>query len=282
VSLRIRTVARLSGVREATLRAWEKRYGFPRPGRSAGNYRLYSPEELQAVREVARLLAEGLSASEAIAQVRRRPRRPQAEGLRERFWTAVQSLAAEQAEAVLEEAQGALASLTLCDEVLLPLLRELPQRLDTAREHLASGLLLQRLRALLTLQAGRGEGPRALLACPAQEAHEGGLLALALHLRVRGWRLLLLGADTPAEALQSACRAARPDLVALSCVRRRGRAEWAALVREAVQACAPTPVVLGGPACGEALEEVLAAGALYAGSAEELVALHARQQPAPS
>ncbi|HLL56091.1 MAG TPA: MerR family transcriptional regulator, partial [Myxococcaceae bacterium] len=151
MSLRIRTIARLTGIRESTLRAWERRYGFPRPDRSENNYRSYSREEVEAVRRVATLMAEGMSVSEAIGQVRARPpaQLPPLDRWRERFWSAVLALDADDADQVLSEAQLLLPPERLCDELLMPLLREISDRLDVAREHLASSLVRQRLRLLL-------------------------------------------------------------------------------------------------------------------------------------
>lgn len=283
MSLRIRTIARLTGIREATLRAWERRYGFPRPHRSENNYRVYGREQVEDLRRVARLMDEGLSVSEAIAQVRTTPLRvlPVRERVAERFWSAVMVLDGDEAARVLDEAQQGLDALEACDALLLPLLRELSSRLDIAREHLASALLRERLRVLLHAEpGGAGPGPRAVLACAPQDHHEGGLLALALHLKRQGWRLTLLGADTPVEALRSACAQVRPDVVALSCVRHREPEELQGLLAAAVAACLPAPVVVGGAGARERLRAVFAAGAHYADSADELKAVLEQLRPA--
>ncbi|MHA7627920.1 MerR family transcriptional regulator [Corallococcus sp. M7] len=275
MSLRIRTIARLTGIREATLRAWERRHGFPRPERSENNYRVYSRDEVEAVRRVAKLMEEGLSVSEAIAQVRDEPRTavpPEARHL-ERFWAAVMVLDSEGADAALSAAQVDLDATTYCDTVLIPLLREMASRLDVAREHMASALVRHRLRMLLAGMERVGDGPRALLACPARDHHEGGLLALGVHLKARGWRVTLLGADTPSEALQGACMQVRPDLVALSFIRRRDADDFIAVLSDAMHACAPAPVVVGGPGAREHLKTLFTLGAQYAESAEELIAV---------
>jgi DNA-binding transcriptional MerR regulator len=278
VTLRIRTIARLTGIREATLRAWERRYGFPRPHRSENNYRVYTHEEVERIRRVASLIGEGLSVSEAILQVRESPAQAlpavsSSHRLAERFWSAVMGLDGDEALRVLDEAQASMDVESYCDGFLMPLLREMSTRLDVAREHLASAFIRQRLRALLDAEASAVLGPRALLACPARDTHEGGLLALGLHLKRRGWRVTLLGADTPAEALQSACAQVHPDLVALSFMRRREPEDFATVLREALQACAPIPLVVGGPGAREHLKALFTLGAQYAESAEELVAL---------
>ncbi|MFP2933619.1 MerR family transcriptional regulator, partial [Pyxidicoccus sp. 3LG] len=177
MTLRIRTIARLTGIREATLRAWERRYGFPRPHRSEGNnYRVYTRDEVEALRRVARLIQQdGLAVSEAIAQVRATPLQqlPTPERLNERFWSAVMVLDGDEVTRVLDEAQSSMDVESYCDRFLMPLLREMGVRLDVAREHLASAFVRQRLRQVLEGVEGSVDGPRALLACPAKDYHEG-------------------------------------------------------------------------------------------------------------
>src|SRR5437588_9457160 len=63
-------LAELSGVAVATLRAWESRYGFPAPRRSAGGQRRYSRHEVDQVGRVVRARAAGLSLESAIARAR--------------------------------------------------------------------------------------------------------------------------------------------------------------------------------------------------------------------
>ncbi len=277
MTLRIRTIARLTGIREATLRAWERRYGFPRPHRSEGNnYRVYTRDEVEDIRRVARLIQQdGLSVSEAIAQVRSTPltELPGPERLSERFWSAVMVLDGDEVGRVLDEAQATMDVDAYCDRFLMPLLREMGVRLDIAREHLASAFIRQRLRQVLEGLESPLDGPRALMACPARDHHEGGLLALGLHLKRKGWRVTLLGADTPAEALQSACTQVLPDLVALSFVRRREPDEFISVLGDALRACAPFPVVVGGPGAREHLKSIFTLGAQYAESSDELVAI---------
>jgi DNA-binding transcriptional MerR regulator len=277
MTLRIRTIARLTGIREATLRAWERRYGFPRPHRSEGNnYRVYSRDEVEAIRRVARLIQqEGLAVSEAIAQVRATPMQelPPSERLNERFWSAVMVLDSEEVTRVLDEAQASMDVDSYCDRFLMPLLREMSMRLDIAREHLASAFIRQRLRQVLDALESAPEGPRALLACPAKDHHEGGLLSLGVRLKRMGWRVTFLGADTPSDALRAACLQMKPDVVALSFVRRREPEEFLTVLGDALRACAPFPVVVGGPGAREHLKTLFTLGAQYAESAEELIAI---------
>ena len=282
MSLRIKTIARLTGVREATLRAWERRYGFPTPARASNGYRTYSREDAEAIRRVARLLEQGYTASEAISAVRETPTDslPLRQRIEERFWSAVMMLDEGSAQAALNEAASVMDALTCCDELLLPLLRRISERLDVAREHLASAVIRHRLRLFVNAVTERTTGPGVVLACPPEDQHEGGLLGLALHLRTNGFRVMLLGANTPIEALRAACEHGRAGLVGLSFVRQFQATEFEGLLRRVV-ASVPVPVVVGGPSAKEHLQAVFAAGAFFADSPSEFSNLWQRMSGQP-
>jgi DNA-binding transcriptional MerR regulator len=74
---RIHWVAEQTGVPEATLRAWERRYQVPTPARTPSGYRVYSKQDVDAVKRMRQLCESGMSASEA-AQVIAQPREPEA------------------------------------------------------------------------------------------------------------------------------------------------------------------------------------------------------------
>lgn len=67
-SVSIGELAELTGVAVATLRAWETRYGFPAPRRSAGGQRRYSRHEVDRVARVVRARTAGLSLEAAISR----------------------------------------------------------------------------------------------------------------------------------------------------------------------------------------------------------------------
>jgi DNA-binding transcriptional MerR regulator len=66
-SLKTREAADLLNVSPNTLRAWERKFGYPKPLRSAGRYRIYTHAEIIALREA---LRRGLSVASAISVVR--------------------------------------------------------------------------------------------------------------------------------------------------------------------------------------------------------------------
>jgi len=61
-------VVERTGVAEATLRMWERRYGFPAPDRLASGHRRYSEREIELIRAVAAKRAAGLALAVAIEQ----------------------------------------------------------------------------------------------------------------------------------------------------------------------------------------------------------------------
>jgi DNA-binding transcriptional MerR regulator len=61
----IGAVARMLGVETATLRVWEERYGVVVPARSKGSQRLYSRDQVDHLRYVVHMMADGTSAADA-------------------------------------------------------------------------------------------------------------------------------------------------------------------------------------------------------------------------
>src|SRR3954453_17448741 len=66
-TLKTSEAAAVLNVSPNTLRAWERRFGYPKPQRSPGKHRLYTHGEIAALRDA---LQEGLSISSAISRAR--------------------------------------------------------------------------------------------------------------------------------------------------------------------------------------------------------------------
>lgn len=66
---RINRVAETTGVPEATLRAWERRYQVPKPSRTASGYRLYSQRDVAQVRRMRELCEAGISPADAAREI---------------------------------------------------------------------------------------------------------------------------------------------------------------------------------------------------------------------
>src|SRR5512144_1255395 len=68
----IGVVSRMTGISVATLRAWERRYGFPSSGRTAGGHRLYSEKDMVRLRWVKGQIDQGMQTAQAIQVLRHR------------------------------------------------------------------------------------------------------------------------------------------------------------------------------------------------------------------
>jgi MerR family transcriptional regulator, light-induced transcriptional regulator len=70
VDLQIKDVAERTGIAAGTIRMWEQRYGFPTPRRTGSGYRVYSADDVEALRKVQALRHRGLSMAAAIERAR--------------------------------------------------------------------------------------------------------------------------------------------------------------------------------------------------------------------
>jgi DNA-binding transcriptional MerR regulator len=119
-TLKTSEAAALLNVSPNTLRAWERRFGYPKPQRSPGKHRLYTHGEVAALRDA---LQEGLSISSAISRAR--------EALRADTHILVGSLNSfelDRADAAMEAALALRSVERSVEEVLLPSLVELGER----------------------------------------------------------------------------------------------------------------------------------------------------------
>jgi methanogenic corrinoid protein MtbC1 len=137
---------------------------------------------------------------------------------------------------------------TVCLELLQWAVREMGElwQQGTAtvqQEHFASELAIRRLESLLSAAPRATRLGRILAACPPQEYHTFGLLLLTLLLRHRGWPVVFLGADVPAERLDAAVASIRPDLVVLAAQRLPSAA---ALLKTAQALHGHAPIGFGG------------------------------------
>ena len=118
--LKTSEAAALLNVSPNTLRAWERRFGFPKPQRSPGKHRLFTHGEVAALRDA---LKEGLSISSAVSRAR--------EGLATDSNSLVGALVSYEGERADQAIEAALALRSVdrsVEEVLLPTLEEILRR----------------------------------------------------------------------------------------------------------------------------------------------------------
>lgn len=271
---RIKTVARLTGVDTALLRAWERRYGVPRPSRTESAYRLYTDVDVAMVRQLRELRDSGLSASEAAQRVL------QGQGEREGLpaspdvgmATRLVDAARNMDGGAIEQVLSALTALgrveEAWDQVLAPALVQVGEawragKLSEGHEHLLSEHVAGAVRAWTRLAGGESPRKGVLVACFADELHSLPAYGLALRLATWGYAPTVLGARTPPAGVRAAVQQVAPALVALS-VTTPARGSLKTLIAEYGAACGRTPWIVGGAGAAKIAAAVTAQGGVVA------------------
>jgi len=122
-TLKTSEAAAMLNVSANTLRAWERRFDYPQPQRTAGKHRVYVHGEVAALRDA---LRDGLSISSAVSRAR--------ESLRSDTHIlvgALSSFESERADGAMEAALAMRSVERTVEEVLLPSVAELARRNGT-------------------------------------------------------------------------------------------------------------------------------------------------------
>jgi MerR family transcriptional regulator, light-induced transcriptional regulator len=206
VGIRTTTAAELLGISPSTLRSWERRYGFPRPARSAGGHRQYERAEVEALRDA---YAETGHAASAVALARGRGAAPPTHA---RLSAALTAFDEDAADRVLTEALAVRALEDVVEELLLAGIESLSA---DGPEH---GLGVRWATGWLAAQ--RRLAPPATRAAGVLVLDAGGpdvvrVAALELVLRRAGLRVLVLPVALEPDRLARALAVLTPDLVVL-------------------------------------------------------------------
>jgi DNA-binding transcriptional MerR regulator/methylmalonyl-CoA mutase cobalamin-binding subunit len=232
----VRVVAERTGLSPAALRAWERRYGAVKPGRTEGSQRLYSDVDVDRLRLIARLSAEG----HALSELAKRP----LDTLRQLAVTAVSSATDAPAfpkneNAIVRELLRATSALDTAalrrtlsqallqtghvaalDAVISPFLRAVGDAWacgDTgvAYEHLATSIVRDALGAMLQSAVPAADAPLLVAGTLSGELHELGALMAAIVAAANRLRVLYLGPNLPAAEFVRAAKDARPRVVCI-------------------------------------------------------------------
>ena len=234
----IRIVAERTGLTPAAIRAWERRYAIVAPSRSEGAQRLYSDADVERLRLVTRLSAEGYSLAElarrstaVLARLSRdsTPNErvveppPQRRPVIDRLIDAARKLNPAVLRSDLTQAVLDLGPVPAMDEIISPFLVRVGEAwacgdVSVAQEHVASSVVRDVLGWLLQSAAPSAEAPTLIATTIAGEAHEFGAMMAAVVAAVAGWRVLYLGANTPADELATAARAAHARTIVVGIV----------------------------------------------------------------
>ncbi len=236
----LQVVVRETGIRPDTLRAWERRYGLPRPHRTPGGHRLYSRRDIEMIRWLLARQAEGMRIQQAIAlwraleaagqdPLRGMPVSPppremgpaSMEALRQAWVEAVLNFNEEEADRVWSQALALYSVEQVCIGLGIAGMIEVGERwyrgtATVQQEHFASALVSRRLHAMIAAAPPPIRPERILVAGPPQEIHALPGLLITLLLRRHGWIVVDLGADVPFVQMEEALEATRPHLIVMT------------------------------------------------------------------
>jgi methanogenic corrinoid protein MtbC1 len=229
----IRVASRLTGVSSDTLRMWERRYGFPKPGRNGAQVRVYTDADVERLVLISRALKAGFRSGEVIHRGADELRAllvtsARADGENDRRTPTVESLlgrlVADDPEGLRDGLRRSVALLgpkLFLTDVAAPLIESVGEawaagRLAVRHEHLVSEVLSSKLRLLLSAYDDRAAGPTVLLATLSDEQHGLGLEMVALYLALEGVAPRLLGVNTPPDQIAEAAIALSAKVVGVS------------------------------------------------------------------
>jgi methanogenic corrinoid protein MtbC1 len=217
-----------------TLRAWERRYGFPQPVRRRdSNRRLYSAEQLGRLRHVAHLLERGYRPGDVIHKTEpelaellgtNATPMPEATSSVADVPALLALLAADDAKGIEEQLRLAAAAWgpkRFVTELAHPLARAVGDawakgELLIRHEHLMTECLTTQLRALLAAHQDVEGAPHVVLGTLPGESHTLGLQMVAVYLALSAAKPRLLGANTPPDEIVSAARALGATVVGIA------------------------------------------------------------------
>lgn len=227
--LPIADVERQTGIRPATLRMWEKRYGFPQPLRDRHGNRVYPVDQVERLQTARRLLDQGVRPSKifsggvALDPLPSRHAAPCPAGVQ--YQPIFDLLRAYRLPELHRHFHYRLLELGLrrfVIEFLAPLSNavglawargELPVRCEHLYSQLAMSFLHDKQAAV---RAAGARGPKAVLATVTGESHVLGILAVEAVLATLEVDCVQLGSDVPLLEVAAAARETGADIVALS------------------------------------------------------------------
>lgn len=233
--LSISAVERDTGLSKDTLRVWERRYGFPNPGRDPLGERVYSPDQVDRLRLIRRLMDAGRRPGkivglplEALRELAEQgPAPATAAAGREhaelaRFMELTKAHQVEDLRRALSEAALRMGLDRFVAELVAPLNRLVGEAwasgdFQVFEEHLYTEAMQGVLRtAIGNIPSSATSRPRVLLTTFPAEPHGLGLLMAEAVLALEGCRCSSLGVQTPIRDIALAAAAQRADVVALS------------------------------------------------------------------
>lgn len=233
--LTISAVERDTGLTKDTLRMWERRYGFPQPGRDIHGERVYLPEQVEKLRMIKRLMDRGQRPGKLVEHTLQALQdlcKGRGEGQADGSGTDLGVELQEVLDLIKDHQVAALRKYLSQDlmrqglhHFLIGTVSHLNLQVGIAwmngqlqifEEHLYTETLQGVLRSAIGSMPDAGRPPRVLLTTLPTEQHGLGLLMAEAMFSLEGASCISLGTQTPVWDIALAARAQNIDVVAIS------------------------------------------------------------------
>lgn len=233
----IRVAAELSGLTTLVIRAWENRYNAISPERTSGKHRLYSTDDIKKLKLLSSAIKSGsqisrianLSIKELEERIRKdnpstpnqtlQPDTPYVEQCKQ----ALRDLDSRLLEEIIIRAEINMGSMKVIDLLIVPLMNEIGEgwykgEWRILHEHIISAVIRTYLGNKLSSYESSETSLTAIVSTPIGQKHDLGASAIALAAASAGFRVLFLGAQTPAEEIVRTAEESNAKLVLFSIV----------------------------------------------------------------
>lgn len=156
----IREVSQITGVNPVTLRAWQRRYGLIKPGRTDSGHRLYSDADIQLIQQILNWLDKGVSIGQVKSLLKNPSPQPDSDNwnnIQQELLTLAQELKINQLESLIKETSKLYPAEHWLRHIIEPWLIQLAllARPDQSLiEQTARRLLSSKIEKMITQQSG--------------------------------------------------------------------------------------------------------------------------------
>jgi MerR family transcriptional regulator, light-induced transcriptional regulator len=222
----IKDLENLTGIKAHTIRIWEQRYQFLKPGRTDTNIRYYSNDELKKILNIALLNKYGFKIShiDKMGDIEVKEKilslthlQAQQERIVNELIQCMVDLNIDTLENILDKyilARGVERTIT---QLIFPFLEKigilwLTNHINPAQEHLVTNVIRQKLIVGIEgVNTSLKVSKTVLLFLPEGEYHELGMLFMYYLLKNRGVSVIYLGANVPLKDVEYVVNLKKPD-----------------------------------------------------------------------
>lgn len=220
----IKVIAEESGIKPATLRKWEERYGFPMPVRNPNGARSYTDQDLNNLKSIKAMIDQGVRPSKIFSEklvdtTTKKNAGVFAEEVEKIYSLAKEGLFEESLE-LLKSFSNSLSTLKFVETICASLAVKIGEGwasgdIPVYTEHAIS----EQIHAVLTIDQScfyDTGAPLAILCTLSNEYHTLGLKMANAILNDAGCRTIYLGAGLPVSEISAAAATFQPEYVGIS------------------------------------------------------------------